>query len=327
MKIEITNFNMIPHAEVELNGLTVIAGENDTGKSTIGKLLFSIIKEANRYNFNRGRTNVLDLVFENYSSSEAVIRLEFENEDYMILGTQNGLLPIQGSLKSFEFREATYIESPVVWSLIDFFTSVGKLREEDSMYGIESELNYPYLLWDLYRKLIVKRKVSSSEESDYSRISKEINHIVGGDFQRTLERFSFNRISDHIQFPISTIATGIKSFGILSVLIQNQHIYPGSILIIDEPEVHLHPKWEVEYAKIICWLAEQGVKIVVTTHSLYMVKALREFSKSIPKQTHFYLTHKEFDESVSIENVTQEIHKIFKKFADPLQDIAWRNKL
>ncbi len=38
------NVGIIKHAEIALNGLTVIAGENDTGKSTVGKLMFAIVK-------------------------------------------------------------------------------------------------------------------------------------------------------------------------------------------------------------------------------------------------------------------------------------------
>ena len=43
MKLKVSNFNMIKNADILLNGLTVIAGDNDTEKSTIGKLLFSSI--------------------------------------------------------------------------------------------------------------------------------------------------------------------------------------------------------------------------------------------------------------------------------------------
>lgn len=39
MKLELKNICKIKNAEVELNGITVIAGENNTGKSTVGKAL------------------------------------------------------------------------------------------------------------------------------------------------------------------------------------------------------------------------------------------------------------------------------------------------
>ena len=44
MKLHLKNNGKIKEADVEIGGLTVLAGENDTGKSTVGKVLFSIIK-------------------------------------------------------------------------------------------------------------------------------------------------------------------------------------------------------------------------------------------------------------------------------------------
>jgi predicted ATPase len=42
MKITLNNVAKIKHAEVEIKGITVIAGENNTGKSTVGKALYAI---------------------------------------------------------------------------------------------------------------------------------------------------------------------------------------------------------------------------------------------------------------------------------------------
>src|ERR1035437_9621447 len=47
MNISIKNLGIIQSAEIELNGLTVLTGLNDSGKSFIGKLIFSIIKTIN----------------------------------------------------------------------------------------------------------------------------------------------------------------------------------------------------------------------------------------------------------------------------------------
>ena len=47
MKLKISNIGKIEKAAIEIDGITVIAGENNTGKSTIGKLLFAIFNSMN----------------------------------------------------------------------------------------------------------------------------------------------------------------------------------------------------------------------------------------------------------------------------------------
>ena len=41
MKLTVKNVGKIRNASIEINGITVIAGENNSGKSTIGKVLYS----------------------------------------------------------------------------------------------------------------------------------------------------------------------------------------------------------------------------------------------------------------------------------------------
>lgn len=43
MKLSISNFAKIDKADITIDGITVIAGENNTGKSTIGKILFQYL--------------------------------------------------------------------------------------------------------------------------------------------------------------------------------------------------------------------------------------------------------------------------------------------
>ena len=44
MRLQIENFAKISSAEIRFDGLTVIAGDNNTGKSTVGKVLYSIFR-------------------------------------------------------------------------------------------------------------------------------------------------------------------------------------------------------------------------------------------------------------------------------------------
>lgn len=47
MRLKLRNVLKIKNADIEIGGLTVLTGENDSGKSTVGKILFSILKAAN----------------------------------------------------------------------------------------------------------------------------------------------------------------------------------------------------------------------------------------------------------------------------------------
>jgi len=49
MHLTLKNIGIIKNNTINFNGLSVIAGENDTGKSTVGKLMFAIVKALSRY--------------------------------------------------------------------------------------------------------------------------------------------------------------------------------------------------------------------------------------------------------------------------------------
>jgi predicted ATPase len=112
-------------------------------------------------------------------------------------------------------------------------------------------------------------------------------------------------------------ANGIKMFGFLQILILNGTLKKGSTLIFDEPEVHLHPSWQLEYAKMICSIVAEGIKVLVNSHSPYMIEALELFSKKEHINSHFYLAH-QVDEASIIENVSNHLERIYKKLAEPL---------
>lgn len=44
MRIQLENIGKIHQTQIDLNGITAIAGENNTGKSTVGKALFCILR-------------------------------------------------------------------------------------------------------------------------------------------------------------------------------------------------------------------------------------------------------------------------------------------
>ena len=51
-------------------------------------------------------------------------------------------------------------------------------------------------------------------------------------------------------------------------------IRPGDTLIIEEPEAHLHPAAQTEMAKTLARLVRAGVRVLVTTHSDWMLQEI-----------------------------------------------------
>jgi predicted ATPase len=91
-------------------------------------------------------------------------------------------------------------------------------------------------------------------------------------------------------------------------------------LILDEPETSLHPKWQIAYAKIICALAAQGCKVLVTTHSPYMLEALKGYSKPI-EVSKFYLAQRDATSAIRYYDTAGDISPIIRALSQPLEDL------
>ncbi len=60
--------------------------------------------------------------------------------------------------------------------------------------------------------------------------------------------------------------------------IRDQGHKPNQILMIDEPEMNLHPKNQRAMARFLASLVNQGIKVVVSTHSDYLVRELNHLT-------------------------------------------------
>jgi len=50
---------------------------------------------------------------------------------------------------------------------------------------------------------------------------------------------------------------------------------PGSLLLIDSPEVHLHPRVQAQVGRLCALAAQAGVQVIVETHSEHVLNAAR----------------------------------------------------
>lgn len=129
----------------------------------------------------------------------------------------------------------------------------------------------------------------------------------------------YHRKADNLRIPLKQAATGITSFAYLLQLLNNGYLQKDTLLIIDEPEAHLHPQWIVEYAKLLVLLNKKiGMKILISSHNPDMVSAIQSISKKedIIDSVHFYIAKKNNEEGFkyTYKDLGTEIGDIFKSF-------------
>lgn len=96
-----------------------------------------------------------------------------------------------------------------------------------------------------------------------------------------------------------------------------------SVLILDEPEIHLHPKWQLLFAELIVLLhRELGMHILLNTHSPYFLDAIETYTEKygVQEKCKYYLADSNED-FTSIIDVTDNTEPIYAKLATPLQQL------
>ena len=171
------------------------------------------------------------------------------------------------------------------------------------------------------------------EEAITSHINKIINKIdeaCNGELANTSGGIIYKSESSNKVFRMANVSTGLKTFIIIKRLLLNGSLEDNGTLILDEPEIHLHPEWQVLFAEIIVLLQKEfNMHILLNTHSPYFIEAIEVFvdKHGVKDKSCFYLAEKVDNEAI-VNDVTDETEKIYKQLAEPfqvLENLRWEN--
>ena len=434
MRLNITHINKIKKADIVLNGLTVIAGNNDSGKSTVGKLLFSVIKSLSnadrlssqsqdrimrvnsallyayvthaekesgekikgvilpststaflkdaesfandkrwvsqlkrklekinivpqqRAKIIRSIDQLVQLATESSNSEkmlerafQSIIGAEFLNsictyntemseicfsegqgKDITIQIKENKVTEFKCKTETF-VKDATLVESPLYIHLIDILASAQTLGEHHyfNVAGIGKDVLRPlinYHIKDMAQKLDAFR--FSLPDNVYSPFIQKAqtltDNITGGHFYFDNAKQNMYWKKGEQNYAPVNVASGIKAFGVLQMLLETQALDESIILIWDEPENHLHPEWQIKFASVLVELAKAGIPILISSHSPYFIQAVRYFADKLSMNdfVNYYLAEETEDELCVLEDVTDDLNRIFMKLAQPMNEIV-----
>ena len=407
MKLSIKNVGKLQEADVEINGITVIAGENNTGKSTVSKTLFSLFNGF--YNFdnkmlelksgdirniflrfikklNRENSNILidipDKIVKDTSykfDRNKLIKLIQENRNFIsieYLGEVSEKIFDILNIKDEEYLENTisYIlnnefdnQINTIWS-DDLGEIALKIKENElklkiknnKVIKIENKINLrseviyiddPFVIdnlneykWrdinylenhkeSLETKLIREKNEKTFSEkiiakNNLQQITEKLKEVINGKIKFNQGKWIYE-LENNKELNLKNLSAGLKSFAILKRLIENGNLEEKGIVILDEPEIHLHPEWQIKFAELIVLLQKEfKMHILLTTHSPYFLKAVQVYSKKykISNKCKYYMSELDGEQAILVDK-TNKTDDLFYKLAISFENLMNEEEL
>ena len=407
MKIYLKNIGKVKEANIEIRGITVIGGENNTGKSTVGKALYSafnsfvdaegkLVNEKllsirrrlfgmDRVVHDMDRTSMNDLeilaekiisLYDEHESEDAIkeeLRSFFNVNEYVSeVDKERFKFGMDGVLETLRISAQAYVKiltqkifatefnqqinnilekenGQIVLSIKgkDSVITIGQDKILNVTKGIDilTEAIYlddPFIIDEIPSRFSGIRYNGHKEdtraalynpiennlfdeivaENRINKILGKINDACHGDiFLKNKNELMYKQENTGATYKVANLSTGLKSFAILQTLLLNGTIKDGGVIILDEPEIHLHPEWQLIFAELIIMLQKEfGLHILLNTHSPYFLQAIEVFAKTygISDKCDYYLSYNKGNESY-FAHVNGEVDKIYAKLARPLQ--------
>lgn len=99
-------------------------------------------------------------------------------------------------------------------------------------------------------------------------------NIIGGDYTVTSnDELYFVPKGKRVRLSMDESSSAVRS--LLDVGFYLRHVaQPGDLLMVDEPELNLHPENQRRVARLFARLVNIGIRVFITTHSDYIIKEL-----------------------------------------------------
>lgn len=128
-----------------------------------------------------------------------------------------------------------------------------------------------------YENIQKNKSFIRENKEQYDSILSTLQDIIGGNFKHSNKEVFYHpkkkKNRNKMAIPFYVSSSSIKSMFLIDLYI-NCLAKKGGLLIIDEPELNLHPNNQRKMAILLSKLINSGVKVLITTHSDYLVREL-----------------------------------------------------
>lgn len=277
----------------------------------------AILKEIINEVYNDAFTNQLNSLEAPEATGQVTAHIK--GEKVHVSFTKNDCKEIESSLNLI--NKVIYIDNPSVLSKLSlralrriggqfFFNSANSMENRLLELLSSSPSSGGVLPKDLLKKSYEKKKLE--------KIHKLINSAVSATILESEDGYILKEDGANYGVSFSNLSYGIRAFIILKMLVEKNCIEKKDVLVLDEPEIHLHPTWQVIFAHLIVLLQKEfDLSVVITTHSHFFVDAIDLYSRKYNSDgvTNFYISEAK-GHKVKFSDVTGNLIQIYRKMSD-----------
>ncbi|WP_187152431.1 AAA family ATPase, partial [Campylobacter concisus] len=209
-----------------------------------------------------------------------------------------------------------YIDDPFVLDEIDNFI----FNKIPHRHLLIDKLSFDNKNNKVIGEIITERRIDA--------ILSRINYVCDGELERNLSiNVGYKVKNSNKILDIKNVSLGLKTFIIIKTLLLRGIIKENGIIILDEPEIHLHPEWQIIFAELIVMIQKEfNMHVLINTHSPYFLNAIEIYSleHNIENKCKYYLAEN-IDNYSRIIDVSEDIEKIYTKLARPFQELESRH--
>lgn len=253
------------------------------------------------------------------SSGSGSASIQVSGIGNMFIG-RNGMLEFTFDEKGIDeiqrLDNIIFVDSPVYLKI-----RKGLTRSSLSLFASHTNRylrGYPQHVDDLYQYL----DSEYIDKPDFAELSEELQELLSGKLVVGKGGDIDYQGQDGHKIPLALTAMGISNIGLIELLIRNNIIRRGSFLIIDEPEAHLHPKWQVVLMDVLYKIARAGANVIVATHSIDMVKKVELLLKTDDDaQDYVALNPMPYTSGVADKSELEKVDQILQQLSSPFYEM------
>lgn len=211
----------------------------------------------NEYNLGDVAKSLSRLIFESISSVKT----------YFIPAERTAINMFYSDIINQKSSEAE--DLIIINDMNEMKNKLEKLRKEGKMlpYAPLALMRYIQFAYDF-------RKYVHNPPTEFADLANELENLLGGGVGVSgFGDLQFQPTAQTNQIPLYLSSSLVKSWS--GVVIYLRHLaQKNDILMIDEPEINLHPKSQILIARFLAKMVNRGIKIVLSTHSDYILREL-----------------------------------------------------